>query len=73
MDQQEDKKESLIVLLDDVEIWLKTITLWLRHFGFNNIKAFSDVEKFMEFYAVNEKKIDACIFLSLFLRISPRG
>lgn len=59
--KKEIKEESLIVLLDDVDIWLKTVRLWLIHFGFKNVKAFSKVKDFMKYFEEHEKEIDACV------------
>jgi hypothetical protein len=53
--------DKTIVILEDNVIWLNTIRLWCKSFGFKQVVHFNHTEDFLEYYNKNYENIHVCL------------
>jgi|SaaInlStandDraft_1057018.scaffolds.fasta_scaffold08478_2 CheY-like chemotaxis protein len=56
-----DLQDKKVVVYQENPIWEKTISLWCRHYGFGEIKSFTDKDKLENYCEDNHFQIDLII------------
>jgi DNA-binding response OmpR family regulator len=55
------KLNKTIAIIDDTDIWLKTVKIWLIHYGFKDIICFDSAKGFYDYFQDHNQEIDIFI------------